>query len=114
MTDLDKLNITFDYSEETDILTISLGTGEPSFSEEVDDILLVDRGYFSGQITGFQIMDVKLHEIKEVQIQAFITEAIKQEEKQFADFMRQRTQLPSLINNRISSDSRLRGILAQA
>jgi len=39
MMSLDKLQVTFDYDEETDILDISLGTGEPSYSEEVDDIL---------------------------------------------------------------------------
>lgn len=110
---MDKLNITFDYNEETDILTISLGTGEPSHSEEVDDILLVDRGYFSGQITGFQIMDVKLHGIKEVQVGAFINKAIKREKKQFENFLQQRTKLPSLIHNRMSSDTLIREILAE-
>lgn len=111
---MDKLNITFDYDEETDILTISLGTGEPSHSEEIDDILLVDRGYFSGQITGFQIMDVKLHGIKEVQVQSFITKAIKREQKQFEKHIQERTRLPSLIHSRISSDNRVRQILAEA
>lgn len=114
MTDLDKMKITFDYDEETDILTISLGTGEPSYSEEIDDILLVDRGYFSGQVTGFQIMDVKHHGINKVQIDAFVSKAIKQERKQLESYLQQRTKLPSLIDRQISSDSRLKKILSEA
>lgn len=111
---MDKLNITFEYDDESDILTISLGTGEPSYSEEIDDILLLDRGYFSGQITGFQLMDVKLHGIKEVQIEAFINRAIKKEKKQIESYLQKRTKLPSLIHDRMSSNSRIRKILEKA
>ena len=111
---MDKLNITFEYDEESDILTISLGTGEPSYSEEIDDILLVDRGYFSGQITGFQLMDLKLHSIKEVQVEAFIHKAIKKEKKQIESYLQERTKLPSLIHDRMTSDSRIRRILEEA
>lgn len=111
---MDQLNITFDYDEETDILMISLGTGEPSFSEEVDDILLVDRGYFSGQITGFQVMDVKLHGIKKVQLDAFIAKAIQKEKKLIESYMRQRTGLSSMIHSRMASDPKIRDVLAEA
>lgn len=33
-------NIQFDYDEQADVLHVSFGTGEPSFSEEFDDLLL--------------------------------------------------------------------------
>jgi len=58
---VNKLKVSFDFNEDSDVLHISLGTEEPSYCEEVDDVLLIERGYFSNQITGFQIMDIKYH-----------------------------------------------------
>jgi len=60
--------VSFDYDDKADVLYITLNTGEPSYSEEVDDILLVEKGMFSNQITGFRIMDAKEHNIKEINL----------------------------------------------
>lgn len=51
--------IRFDYDPEGDVMHVSLGTGEPSFSEEIDDHLVVDIGIYSGAPTGFQLLHVK-------------------------------------------------------
>ena len=41
-----KPKVEFEYDEEADVLYISLGTGEPSYSEEIDDFVVVDKGFF--------------------------------------------------------------------
>ncbi len=72
-----KMNIKFDYDKEADVLYITLGTGEPSYCEEIDDILLVERGFITNNITGFRVLDVKHHGIKAVEIRVF--RVLKQE-----------------------------------
>lgn len=51
--------VEYDYDEEADVLYITLGSGEPSYCEEVDDKLLIERGFITNNITGFRILDVK-------------------------------------------------------
>jgi len=75
---------------------------------------IVNRGYFSGQITGFEILDIRLHGIQQIQVEAFVTKAIKREGKDISNLIRQRTKLPRLIGNRLSSDSRLKEVFTQA
>ena len=95
-----KPKVEFEYVEEADVLYISLGTGEPSYSEEIDDVVVVDKGFFSHQITGFRLIGIRFHEIEEVKIilqdaipKAFEQERIKIEsilgsrEKVYADLL---------------------------
>ncbi len=63
-----KIDVKVDYDKEADVLYITLGTGEASYCEEVDDILLVERGFLTNRITGFRILDVRHHKIQEVQV----------------------------------------------
>ena len=60
--------IGFDYDEIADVLHITLNTKEPSYCEEIDDVLLVEKGMFSNQLTGFQVLDIKEHSIKEIKL----------------------------------------------
>jgi len=50
-----------DYDKEADVLYITLGTKEPSYCEEVDDILLIEKGFTTNKITGFRVLDFKHH-----------------------------------------------------
>ena len=47
------------YDPETDTMYVSFGTGEPSYVEEVDDFLLIEKGMFSDLPTGFRILNFK-------------------------------------------------------
>ena len=49
------------YDEKADVLYVTFGTGEPSFTESVDDVVLVEIGFFSRQITGFRVVGVTQH-----------------------------------------------------
>lgn len=53
--------ITSSYDEDADVLYITLGSGEASFCEEVDDIVLIERGMYSGNVTGFRILNFSEH-----------------------------------------------------
>ena len=94
-------NLQFDFDEEADVLHITLGTGEPSYCEEIDDILLVERGMFSHQITGFQIMDVHLHGIKKVEVIGYIEKAAKKVKKQMRERLVLSDRLPRLIDREL-------------
>ena len=91
----------FDFDEESDVLHITLGTEEPSYCEEIDDIVLVERGIFSHQITGFQVMDVTLHSIKKVQVISYIEQAAKETKQQMKEKQRLTDRLPSLIDREL-------------
>lgn len=114
MSEMYQLNIEFDYDSEADVLYITLGSPEPSYCEEVDDVLLVERGMFSNDITGFRILDIKYHKIKEVQINAYIEKAVEQVQSQLEEKNKQRKMLPSLIKENLEkSSAKLDGILRE-
>lgn len=109
------LKVTFDFNEEADVLHISLGTSEPSFCEEVDDVLLVERGYFSNQITGFQIMDVKFHGIKQVQVTPLVRKALKKEKQQIQAYLKEKSQqIPTMIAKELTRNKRIKRTLEEA
>lgn|GEM_PF-2057618 len=109
-----ELKVAFDFNEDADVLHISLGTGEPSYCEEIDDILLVERGYFSGQITGFQIMDVTYHRIQSVGVVAFVKKALKEEKNELQRYLTQKSHdIPLIIQDRLSTNRSLRKLLQE-
>jgi hypothetical protein len=101
MKKMNQPNLQFDFDKETDVLHITLGTCEPSYCEEVDDIVLVERGMFSHQITGFQIMDIGLHGVKKVEIIAYIEQAAKESKQQIKENLRLVNRLPNLIDKEL-------------
>lgn len=101
MKKMNQLNVQFDFDEAADVLHITLGTGEPSYCEEVDDIILVERGMFSHQITGFQIMDITLHGIKKVEVIAHIQKAAKKVKQQMRQRLEFSDRLPALIDREL-------------
>ncbi len=48
--------IHFEYDEQADVLYVNFGLDEVSVTNEVDDDLFVDLGYYSGLVTGFRIL----------------------------------------------------------
>ena len=55
------MNVQVDYDKEVDVLYLTFGTGEPSYCEEVDDMLLVEKGLLTGRVTGMRILDFQHH-----------------------------------------------------
>lgn len=60
-----KMNIKFseNYDKETDIYYVTFKTGEPSYCEEVDDILVLEMGMFTNLPTGFRILNFSKHHV---------------------------------------------------
>lgn len=109
-----KPNISFDYDDEADVLYINLGLNEPSYCEEVDDLLLIERGYFSHRISGFQIIDLKHHGITGVKIERYIKKAINKEREYLDKIIEQGESLPGLISKNLARNKRLQNILQDA
>ncbi len=64
------MNIDFSeyYDEEDDIYYVTFKTGEPSGVVEMDDILLLEVGAFTGLPTGFRILNYSKQKIGAVEI----------------------------------------------
>ena len=60
------------YDKENDVYYVSFGTGEPSYCVEVDDMLVVDVGFFSHVPTGYRILNKS-----KVQAQRLPNQAVK-------------------------------------
>ena len=65
-----KMNIDFEevYDQESDVYYVSFKTGEPSYAVEIDDILIMEEGIFTGMPTGFRILNYKSNPVDHVAI----------------------------------------------
>jgi hypothetical protein len=80
-----RINITHSYDEGADVLYVRIsGDQEPTFVENVDDVLLLEVGWFSGLPKGFRVLGPKYHDIQSV------TAGIRQIKKQVHQLMEQR------------------------
>jgi hypothetical protein len=68
MAEIKEQKMKFDYDQDADVMSVSFGTGEPSFSEEIDDHLVMDFGIYTGAPTGFQVLHVREAGVKSMQI----------------------------------------------
>ena len=68
------VDFTEHYDQEDDIYYVGFKTGEPSHVVEVDDVLLVEVGMFSGMPTGFRILNFKKNKVPKV---SFLLEAVE-------------------------------------
>ena len=84
-----KTTPTIEYDKSADILYVTFGTREPSYCEEVDDFLLMERGIFSRQPTGFRLINFKeilqKQNIKELTVH--IVEQIKKDKRDVQQIM---------------------------
>lgn len=104
-----RINITHSYDEDADVLYVRIsGDQEPTFVENVDDVLLLEVGWFSGLPKGFRILGPKYHNIKSVtnlmgqirkevrQLMEERRKAIKEQEPIFTRFC---DKLPSILTS---------------
>ena len=81
-----KMNIEFSeqYDQESDTYYVTFNTGEPSYSGETeDDILLLEIGIFTGKPTGFRILNFKKSKVQVVGIESTL-KTLKKEMKTFS------------------------------
>lgn len=77
---LGAMNIPFNehYDEEDDIYYVTFKTGEPSYCIEIDDILILEVGMFSGLPTGFRILNYTKNDVGAVGIFKMVKKTIDQ------------------------------------
>lgn len=86
--------ITFEYDKDGDVLYVSVGTGEPSYVEEIDDVLVLEKGFYSHQITGFRIIGAQLHKVElRLRLEEAIPKAIEQEKSEIASSLIERERM---------------------
>ena len=64
------MNIPFNqrYNAEDDVYYVTFKTGEPSYCEEIDDALLLERGMYTKLPTGFRILNFHKNPVTRVAI----------------------------------------------
>ncbi len=64
------MNIDFSehYDPEDDIYYVTFKTGEPSYCREIDDVLLLEVGIFTGYPTGFRILNFHKNQVGAVHV----------------------------------------------
>jgi hypothetical protein len=102
--------IEFDYDKKGDVLYISFGTGEPSYCDNVDDILVIEYGIYSKLPTGIRILDVNRHGIKRVK--AMISRIAPKVERQSSEIIKNRSDVFGAVTNRLKETPDLNSISA--
>jgi uncharacterized protein YuzE len=87
-----EMNIDFNerYDEESDIYYVTFKSGEPSFAKEVDDVLLLEVGAFTGLPTGFRLLNYSKHKVTQVEIKR-VREVIGAARKQVPQMLDKRS-----------------------
>lgn len=88
------MNIDFNecYDTENDIYYVTFKTGEPSFVQETDDILLLELGIFTKLPTGFRILNYSKHNVGEVSFEIERAKKVVAEaHKETPSILRERT-----------------------
>ncbi|MFA4889808.1 MAG: hypothetical protein WC628_09590 [Candidatus Omnitrophota bacterium] len=69
-----EMNIAFSevYNEEDDIYYVTFKTGEPSYCQEIDDILIIELGLFTNLPTGFRILNFSKNRVKHINFAGII------------------------------------------
>lgn len=57
------------YDQENDIFYVTFKTGEPSYCVEVNDVLVLEVGFFSNLPTGFRILNMSKTDTKQVTLE---------------------------------------------
>ncbi len=72
------VQISHRYDEEADVLYVSFGGEEPCYTENLDDFLMVEVGWFSRLPRGFRILGPRAHKLTGVAFQAVVKRAGRQ------------------------------------
>ena len=73
-----KMKISHHYDEQADVLYVSFADDEPTYTEDIDGVLMIEIGWFSRLPKGFRILGPKYHNIKSVEMGVLIRRAKKQ------------------------------------
>ena len=79
------IKATHRYDKEADVLYVTFGDDEPTYVDNIDDVLLIEVGCFSGLPKGFRILG-----LRENQVQAVGMVVMKKINKQVRSLMESR------------------------
>lgn len=58
------IKATHSYDKEADVLYVSFGDDEPTYVDNIDDVLLIEVGCFSGLPKGFRILGARENKVQ--------------------------------------------------
>ena len=89
------MNIPFSerYDAEDDIYYVTFKTGEPSYCQEVDDVLLIERGIFTKLPTGFRILNFHKNPVGGIKLEVvvrFVKSVLERTQRDLTNSLRTR------------------------
>ena len=60
------------YNEEDDVYYVTFNTSEPSYCQEVDDVLIMELGLFTHLPTGFRVLNFSKNRVKLVKFSVLL------------------------------------------
>ena len=60
------------YNEEDDVYYVTFNTSEPSYCQEIDDILIMELGLFTHLPTGFRVLNFSKNRVKMVKFSVLL------------------------------------------
>ena len=81
-----KIKVSHHYDKQADVLYVTFADDEPTYTEDIDGILMLDIGWFSRLPKGFRILGPKYHNVKSINMNVFV----KRVKKQVRNLMEQR------------------------
>ena len=78
------------YDSESDVYYVSFESGEPSYVEEIDDVLLIELGIFTNMPTGFRILNYKRLKTRMGQVIKEARKAIEAARKEYPSIFKKR------------------------
>ena len=87
--------VTLEYDSRADVLHVTFGTGEPSFAEEIDDLLVMEYGIYSGAPTGFQLLHIRAVGLNKVEarVKRTLPKVATKRQKLMEQYSNRRTRL---------------------
>ena len=81
-----EIQVSHHYDKEADVLYFTFGGNEPCYTENIDDFLMVEIGWFSRLPQGFRVVGPKARNLHSIRFAA----VIKKAERQFLNIMKER------------------------
>jgi len=67
MAEVGRIEVSHSYDKESDVLYVSFGDDEPTYAESIDDVVMLEVGWFSGLPKGLTVVGLKSNNIGSLQ-----------------------------------------------
>lgn len=67
MAEIGRIEPSHNYDRESDVLYVAFGDDEPTYTENIDDVVMLEVGWFSGLPKGLTVLGLRSNKIASLQ-----------------------------------------------